>query len=95
MRVTVKYRAHLATLAGIAAEQIDAATVKDVLRHIKARFGAEAEKQAKTMLIAVNGESVLHLSHFKTALRDGDEVSFRRFAAAGDTGGDCHLCYRA
>jgi len=83
MQVTVKYRAHLATLTGTAMEQIGAATVKDVLRHIKTRFGAEAEKQAKVMLVVVNGESVLQLSHFKTALKDGDEVSFLPICGGG------------
>ena len=83
MQVTVKYRAHLATLTKIAAEQIEAAAVKDVLRHIKTSFGAESEKLAKTMLIAVNGESILQLALFKTALQDGDEVSFLPICGGG------------
>jgi len=83
MPVTVKYRSHLAELTKTAAESLDAATVKDVLKHIKAQFGAEAEKEAKTMLIVVNGQSVLHLSHFKTALKDGDEVSFLPICGGG------------
>ncbi|MCL1929307.1 MAG: MoaD/ThiS family protein [Treponema sp.] len=83
MQVTVKYRAHLATLTKIASEQITAATVKDVLRHIKAHFGAEAEKLGKTMLIAVNGESILQHAHFKTALQDGDEISFLPICGGG------------
>ena len=83
MQVTVKYRAHLATLTKIAAEQIEAATVKDILRHIKTGFGAEAEKLAKTMLIVVNGESILQLAHFKTALQEGDEVSFLPICGGG------------
>jgi len=83
MQVSVKYRAHLATLTGIAGEQVEAATVKDVLRHVKLSFGAEAEKSAKTMLIVVNGESILQLSHFKTALQNGDEVSFLPICGGG------------
>jgi len=83
MLITVKYRAHLAKLTGIAAEQIEAVTVKDVLRHVKMRFGAEAGKQAKTMLVVVNGESILQLSHFKTVLADGDEVSFLPICGGG------------
>jgi len=83
MQVTVKYRSHLAALTKTAAESLEAATVKDVLRHIRTQFGAEAEKLAKTMLIAVNGQSVLHLAHFKTALRDGDEVSFLPICGGG------------
>ena len=83
MSVTVKYRSHLAELTRAAVESLEAATVKDVLKHIKTRFGAEAEKEAKTMLIAVNGQSVLHLGHFKTALKDGDEVSFLPICGGG------------
>jgi len=83
MSVTVKYRSHLAELTKTAVEPLEAAAVKDVLRHIKMQFGAEAEKEAKTMLIAVNGQSVLHLAHFKTALKDGDEVSFLPICGGG------------
>ena len=83
MHVTVKYRAHLAALTKIVTEQVEAAAVKDILRHIKMSFGAEAEKLAKTMLIAVNGESILHLARFKTVLQDGDEVSFLPICGGG------------
>jgi molybdopterin converting factor small subunit len=83
MQITVRYRAHLAALTKTAGEQLEAATVKDVLRHINERFGAAAGKTAKTMLIVINGESILHLKHFKTALRDGDEVSFLPICGGG------------
>ena len=83
MQVTIKYRAHLATLTKTASEKIEAVTVKDILGHIKTSFGAEAEKKEKTMLIAVNGESILHLARFKTALHDGDEVSFLPICGGG------------
>jgi len=83
MSVTVKYRSYLAELTKTASESLEAATLKDVLKHIKTHFGAEAEKQAKTMLIAVNGQSVHHLAHFKTALKDGDEVSFLPICGGG------------
>ena len=83
MQVTVKYRAHLATLTKIAAEQITAATVNDVLHHIKKNFGSEATKQAKAMLIAVNGESILQHKHFNTKLQNGDEVSFLPICGGG------------
>jgi MoaD family protein len=83
MRIKVRYRAYLAELTGTAEERIDAATVHDVLRHVRGRFGAGAEKKAKTMLIAVNGESILQLRHFRTALREGDEVSFLPICGGG------------
>jgi molybdopterin converting factor small subunit len=81
--ITVRYRAQLAAFTGLTEEQFEAATVRDVLRHIREGFGAEAEKKAKTMLIVVNGESVLQLRHFKTALHGGDVVSFLPICGGG------------
>jgi MoaD family protein len=83
MHITVKYRAHLATLTNVAEEQIEASTARDVLRHIKTQYGTETEKRAKAMLIVINGESILMLSHFKTALHDGDVVSFLPICCGG------------
>jgi MoaD family protein len=83
MHITVKYRARLATLTNVAEEQIEAVTAKDVLQHIKTQYGAETEKKAKTMLIVVNGESILLLSRYKTALHDGDVVSFLPICCGG------------
>ncbi|MDR0448762.1 MAG: MoaD/ThiS family protein [Treponema sp.] len=83
MRITIKYRAHLAAITKIAEEQIEASAVKDVLNHIKANFGADAEKKAKTMLITVNGENILLRKLFKTVLLDGDEVSFLPICGGG------------
>jgi len=83
MQVLVKYRARLSALTGIDSEFITAANVKDVMRHIKKQFGTDAVKQAKVMLIVVNGQSILLLKHFKTALKDGDEVSFLPICGGG------------
>ena len=84
MQVKVKYRSqHLAELAGTSLEEMEATTVKDILRNIKVRCGAEAEKSAKSMLIAVNGESILHLRRYKTALQAGDEVAFLPICGGG------------
>jgi len=83
MKINVKYRAHLETLTKTSSESIDAKTVQDVLKHIKKQFGKEAKKTAKTMLIVVNGQSILMLKHFKTVLKDGDEVSFLPICGGG------------
>ena len=84
MQVNVKYRSqYLAEITGAAREEMEAATVKDILRNIKARYGTEAEKSAKSMLIAVNGESILHLRLYQTALHEGDEVSFLPICGGG------------
>ena len=83
MHITVKYRARLAELTKTEKDSLEAVNVKDVLRHIKKRFGADAEKLAKTMLIVVNGQSILKLRHFKTGLNEGDEVSFLPICGGG------------
>ena len=83
MKITVKYRAHLAELTKTTTESINAAAVKDVLRHIKKQYGAKAEKLAKTMLIVVNGQSILLLKRYNTPLKDGDEVGFLPICGGG------------
>jgi molybdopterin synthase sulfur carrier subunit len=83
MQVTVKYRAYLAKLNEIESESIEAKNVKDVLIHINKKFGAKSEKLAKTMLIVVNGQSILLLKHFGTPLKDGDVVSFLPICGGG------------
>ena len=83
MQITIKYRAHLAKITKTESEKTDALHVKDVLRHIRKQYGAEAEKLAKTMLIVINGQSILLLKHFKTILKDGDEVSFLPICGGG------------
>jgi MoaD family protein len=83
MRITVKYRAALTELTKIAGESIDAENVQDVLNHIKENYGAKTEKLAKTMLIVVNGQSILQLGHFKTVLQNEDEVSFLPICGGG------------
>jgi molybdopterin converting factor small subunit len=57
--------------------------VNDVLSFIKKQYGTEAFKLAKTMLIIVNGQSILLLKHYKTALKDGDEVGFLPICGGG------------
>jgi MoaD family protein len=83
MKITVRYRAHLAEIAKTTDESVKAANISDVLRHIKKQYGVEAEKLAKTMLIVVNGQSILLLKLFKTVLKDGDEVSFLPICGGG------------
>ena len=83
MKINVRYRAHLAQLTKIGEETIEASSVKDVLKHIKKRFNDEAEKTAKSMIIAVNGQSILQLKVFKTHLQDGDEVAFLPICGGG------------
>jgi MoaD family protein len=82
-KITVRYRAQLAAFTSRETEQVDAANVQAVLAHIRKEFGEEALKKAKTMLIAVNGASIIRLKNYKTALKAGDEVSFMPICGGG------------
>jgi len=81
--VHVKYRSTLVSLTGIAEETFDARNVEDVLKEIGKRHNREAEKIARTMIIALNGENILLLKRYKTALSAGDTVSFFPLCAGG------------
>jgi len=83
MKIKVRYRAHLAELTKTGEETLEAASIRDLLSHIKRSFGQEAEKTAKSMIIAVNGQSILQLKVYKTPLHDGDEVSFLPICGGG------------
>ena len=81
--ILVKYRGHLATLTGITEETTSAEDVKGLLKSIRKRYSPEAEKAARSMLIALNGESILLLKRFKTVLKNGDKVCFFPLCAGG------------
>ena len=81
--IRVKYRGHLATLTGVAEETLEVRDVGDALHYIRKRHGREAEKAARAMLIALNGESILLLRRYKTVLNEGDVLSFFPLCAGG------------
>jgi len=82
-KVQVKYRGHLAALTGVPEESFQAADIEGVLKILRERRGRETEKAARSMLITVNGESILLLKLYKTVLSDGDVVSFFPICAGG------------
>ena len=83
MSVTIKYRGELAELTGVSDDNLEAASVSDVLKHIKKTYGNDAFKEAKRMVIAVNGKSILLLKNEKTALAKGDTVTFLPICGGG------------
>lgn len=82
-KVTVKYRGELRELTLCDGEELQANTVSHVLSHIGKTWGKKAQKEAKRMVIAVNGKSILLLDNEKTALNDGDTVSFLPICGGG------------
>jgi molybdopterin converting factor small subunit len=81
--IKVKYRGNLAALTGKAEETLEALDVESLLKTIGKLHGRDAEKAARTMLIALNGESILLLKRYKTALNEGDAVNFFPLCAGG------------
>lgn len=81
--VQLSYRGKLQAITGKPGESVEASKVKDVLRFIRASYGASASREAKRMLIAVNSESILLLKVFNTTLKDGDIVSFLPICSGG------------
>ncbi len=83
MKVLVKYRGELARLAGRESEEMEASRVDEVLRQIKARYGAQAFKEAGRMLITVDRQSVTLLQNRRTPLKEGCTVAFLPVCGGG------------
>ena len=83
MNITVKYRGNLLEYTQVPFETLHVSSVKEVLQHIKNTYGKAAEKEARRMLISVNGKSILLMNNHKTALQNGDTVSFVPICGGG------------
>ncbi|MCL2670971.1 MAG: MoaD/ThiS family protein [Clostridiales bacterium] len=81
--ITLQYRGPLAVATDKKQEQIRATSVAEVLSYIKTQYGTPTLKQAKSMLITVNATKIQLLNRYKTALADGDTISFLPLAAGG------------
>jgi molybdopterin converting factor small subunit len=81
--IKVTYRGALYNLTGRKEDTIPTENIRGVLEYIKKTYGAATHKTAKTMLITVNGKSILRLKLFKTQLKGGDTVSFLPICAGG------------
>jgi molybdopterin converting factor small subunit len=82
-QITIRYRSRLADITGTGEETIEAQDVQDALHYIQKKHGPAAVKAAKTMLIVVNGESILQRKIYKTALGPGDVLSFLPICGGG------------
>jgi molybdopterin converting factor small subunit len=81
--IKAQYRGGLADTIGLREEQVEATTVNDVVKRIRTRYGKQAEKTARSMLVAVNGISILRRKVWRTRLADGDLVAFLPIAGGG------------
>ena len=57
MNVKVVYRGALPELTGTGEERVEAATVAEVMAHIKRKYPKEAYREAKRMLIVITGRA--------------------------------------
>lgn len=81
--IELKYWGGLEPLTGKRFEEISASTVGEVLDFIQGQYGKAALKEAKRMLIAVNGTNIQLLDRYKTTLSEGDKVTFMPLSAGG------------
>ena len=81
--VKVEYRAEMFAICKVQSEEIEAKTVAEALKIIEKKYGKEAKKEAKKMLIVVDGKSINLLNHFKTEIKDGQKLSFLPICGGG------------
>lgn len=83
MSIEVTYRGALPELMGVSSELVEAGTVAEVMAHIRKRYSKEAYREAKRMLIVINGDSIQLRRGYKTALVEGDRLSFLPICGGG------------
>jgi MoaD family protein len=81
--VEIKYWGGMMELAGKKGEAVDARDLSGVMSHIQRAYGKAGLKEAKRMLIVVNGTNIQMLNRFKTPLNDGDTVAFLPLCTGG------------
>ena len=81
--ILVQYRGGLEALTGCKSEVLAAAGVGDVLRQVRRKYGGKAYRQAKAMLIVVDGRSIALAEGFRTKLSGCGEVMFLPVCGGG------------
>ena len=87
MSITVELTYEMSKALGARRLEVDgAATVADVVRVTRERFGeraADFERLTRVAAVSVNGVLVTHGRGLRTAVADGDRVMFVKAAAGG------------
>lgn len=81
--IKVEYRAEMFTICKVQSEEMDVKNVAEAIKFIEKKYGKEAKKEAKKMLIVVDGTSINLQKHFKTELKDGQTLSFLPICGGG------------
>lgn len=79
----LKYWGELMVITGKKGEEVRAGSVAEVLSFVEKQYGKAALKEAKRMMIAVDGTNIQLLERFKTPLSDGATVSFLPLSGGG------------
>ena len=87
MSITVELTYDMSKALGARSLEVEgAATVADVVRLTRERFGeraAEFERLTRVAALAVNGVLATHRKGLRTPVADGDRVMFVKAAAGG------------
>ena len=87
MSITVELTYEMGKALGTGRFEVDgAATVADVVRLTRERFGeraAEFERLTRMAAVSINGVLVTHRRGLRTAVADGDRVMFVKASAGG------------
>ncbi|GHT79348.1 hypothetical protein FACS1894104_3910 [Actinomycetota bacterium] len=81
--VIVFFRGDIINAVGTKQVIMQANTVRDLMRQIKSQYGKETYKNAKRMLIAVNGLAAIKQKGYSTPLNDGDIVKLFPICGGG------------
>jgi len=85
--ITVELTYDMSKALGVRSLEVEgAATVADVIRLTRERFGeraAEFERLTRVAALAVNGVLATHRKGLRTPVADGDRVMFVKAAAGG------------
>ena len=81
--INIEYRGELYDICSIRNEQIDVKNVSEALKYIGKKYGSPAKKEAKKMLIVIDGTSINMKQHYKTELLDGQTLSFLPICGGG------------
>ncbi len=81
--INLIYWGGLREVTGKKDEKTLAGNVGEALSFIEERYGKAGLKEARRMLIVVNGTNIQLLQKFKTPLKDDDVVSFMPLSAGG------------
>jgi molybdopterin converting factor small subunit len=85
--ITVELTYDMSKALGVRSLEVEgAATVADVIRLTRERFGeraAEFERLTRVAALAVNGVLATHRRGLRTPVADGDRVMFVKAAAGG------------